>query len=142
MWIGKEMARAGQNREEQAGADFGVTTIGGAAAAVETRGEERELPVFGPGGYCWQPRAGDTVLVIKGGMGGEERCVAAAEPAEPPEDMKPGEVCIRSEGASIFLREDGTITISGTVNVAGSLTLNGVPVAVVTAQGGGQIPAG
>ena len=56
--------------------------------------------------------------------------------------MKPGEVCIRSEGASIFLREDGTITISGAVNVAGSLTLNGVPVAVVTAQGGGQITAG
>lgn len=142
MWIGKEMARAGQNREEQASADFGVTTIGGALAAVDSRGEERELPVFGPGGYCWQPRAGDTVLVVKGGMGGEERCVAAADPGEMPEGMQPGEICIRSGDSAIFLKEDGTIAITGKVAVSGSLTLNGTPVAVVTAGGGVQVPVG
>ena len=30
-----------------------------------TRGEERNLPVYGPGGLVWRPRPGDQVLVIK-----------------------------------------------------------------------------
>ena len=75
-------------------------------------------------------------------MGGEERCVAAADPGEMPEGMQPGEICIRSGDSAIFLKEDGTIAITGKVAVSGSLTLNGTPVAVVTAGGGVQVPVG
>ena len=58
---------------------MGVTTIGGGNASVMTKGEQRNLEVFAPGGLTWQPQAGDTVLVIKGGTGGQERCVVAAD---------------------------------------------------------------
>lgn len=34
---------------------------------VVTRGEVRQLPIYGPGGYVWLPESGASVLVIKGG---------------------------------------------------------------------------
>ena len=73
------------------GAELGVVTIGGNPAAVETRGEVRNLPVFGPGGYVWMPRRGQRVLVLKGGPGGEEQCVAAAEQEEQTLGLNPAD---------------------------------------------------
>ena len=132
MWIGKELARSGQSRREEGAVDLGVTTIGGASAAAETRGEERDLPVFGPGGYCWQPQAGETVLVLKGGAGGEERCIAAADPGAVPADFQPGDVCIRAGETRLYLHADGSVELAGAVNVAGSLSVNGTPVALIS----------
>ena len=57
-------------------ADLGVTTIAGSNVGVVTRGEVRDLPVYGPGGCVWMPENGSAVLVIRGGPGGEELCVA------------------------------------------------------------------
>ena len=70
MWLGKQ----GRLRRESGGAELGVTSIAGAEAAVVTGGESRRLPVYGPGGFCWVPEAGQRVLVIRGGPGGEEQC--------------------------------------------------------------------
>lgn len=129
MWISEQTRRAAP----AAGADLGVTSISGGSAGVVTKGETRELPVYGPGGYCWQPETGQTVLVIKGGTGGEETCVAGAKQAEPPEGMKPGEVYIFAGEGGIYLKEDGKIEISGqielrgNVGVRGTLTVNGEP---------------
>lgn len=120
MWIGKEMARATRPREDSTVVDLGVTTIGGASAAVETRGEDRDLPVYGPGGYFWQPKAGDKVLVIKGGVSGDEQCVAGAAQAEPPENMEKGDIYISNGATSIYLHASGRIDIDG------SLYINGV----------------
>ena len=74
MWLSSRLRPA----VPTADADLGTTTIAGGSAGVLTRGEVRDLPVYGPGGYVWQPAGGDAVLVIKGGPGGEEQCVAGA----------------------------------------------------------------
>lgn len=129
MWLSRQMKPI----PADADAELGVTTIAGGSAGVVTRGEARELPVFAPGGYFWQPENGDTVLVIRGGPGGEERCVAAARQKNAPAGMQPGEICLRAPGgASVLLHRDGTmelcgvgITLRGAVTVTGSLTVNG-----------------
>lgn len=121
MWISKTIAQRGAG--SGSAADMGMTTIGGGSASVMTRGEQRDLEVFAPGGIVWQPQAGDTVLVIKGGAGEQEQCVAAASTTgRAPAGMVPGEPFLYSSGgASIYLRADGTVEVSG------KLTVNGLP---------------
>jgi len=121
MWLGKQLADSTRPREDSTAVDMGITTIGGARAAVETRGENRDLPVYGPGGYIWQPRAGDKVLVVKGGVSGAEQCVVAREQETAPEDMAQGDVYIQAGGASVWLHSSGRIDISG------DLYVNGMP---------------
>lgn len=112
---------------------MGVTTIGGGSASVMTRGEQRDLEVFAPGGLVWQPAAGDTVLVVKGGTGCQEQCVVAAETTgAAPDGMAPGELFLYSSGeASIYLRRDGGISVKGNGSAEGdwetegNLTLTG-----------------
>ena len=141
MWLSKSISLRQRTEQESAAADMGVTTIGGGSASVMTRGEQRNLEVFAPGGLIWQPRAGDTVLVVKGGTGGQEQCVVASSTAAAaPEGLAPGELFLYScGGASIYLRADGGIvvkgnvelqgpvSVNGTVSVNGSLTVNGEP---------------
>ena len=127
MWLSKSLSLRQTAEREGAAADMGVTTIGGGCASVMTRGEQRNLEVFAPGGVVWQPLAGDTVLVIKGGVGGQESCVAAAETAaHAPAGMAPGELFLFSQGgASIYLRKDGSITVKGPVTLDGNVSLSG-----------------
>lgn len=127
MWLSEKFSRHRTVEQEGAGADMGVTTIGGAYASVMTRGEQRHVPVFSPGGMVWQPGSGDTVLVIKGGVGAQEQCVIAAETAQnAPADMEPGELFLYSAaGASIFLRSDGSIRVKGPVEIRGGLEVEG-----------------
>lgn len=62
MWISRQMKPVSATAD----ADLGVTTISGQKAGVVTRGEVRDLPVYGPGGYLWTPANGTAALVIKG----------------------------------------------------------------------------
>jgi len=129
MWLAKTIRREAPTAD----ADQGVTTIAGGSAGVLTKGEVRALPVFGPGGYAWQPKSGETVLVIKGGTGGEESCVAGCSQQGAPAGLQPGEAYVYSAGgASVYLKNDGTLVLSGTkislmgsVSVSGSLHING-----------------
>jgi len=125
MWLSKQLKPV----TAAAGADLGVTTISGRRVGVVTRGEVRDLPVYGPGGYLWTPAGGAEVLVVKGGPGGEEQCVAGTLPLGAPEQVSPGEVCIYGPGGnSVYLRQDGSVTITGTsVSISGPLTVNGLP---------------
>ena len=125
MWLSKQM----KPEMPTADADLGMTTIAGDSAGVVTRGEVRDLPVYGPGGYTWLPESGATVLVIKGGPGGEEQCVAGALRAQPPEGMQPGEVFIHGPGdTQVYLKTDGTLVLKGEiVSIEGALLINGVP---------------
>ena len=127
MWVSERSALRQKEQEEAAAVDLGVTTIGGAHAAVETRGEQREVEVFAPGGIVWQPQEGDTVLVVRGGSGGDEQCIAGASTADKaPEGMAPGELFLYGPGKSaIYLRADGTILLRGRVMVDGALFING-----------------
>ena len=124
MWLSSRMRPA----PATADADLGVTTIAGGEGGVLTRGEVRAVPVYGPGGYVWMPESGAAVLVVKGGPGGEERCVCGAQQSAPPEEMRPGEVLVRGPGGnSVYLRRDGTVVLRGEVRVEGSLWINGSP---------------
>lgn len=130
MWLSKQ-TRSGM---AVSGSDLGVTSISGGSAGVVTKGETRKLPVYGPGGYVWQPAVGETVLVIKGGTGGEESCVAGAKQTEAPDGLRPGEVYIHSSGCGVCLRNNGTvemrgsnIVLKGRVDINGSLYINGEP---------------
>ena len=127
MWVSRAFSLRQAAEREGTAADMGMTTIGGKNASVMTRGEQRELEIFAPGGLVWQPLAGDTVLVVKGGVGCQEQCVVAAETAgSAPKDMAPGELFLYSTGgASIYLRGDGSIDIKGPVSLEGDLRVRG-----------------
>lgn len=127
MWLSKTISLRQRAEQESAAADMGVTTIGGGSASVMTRGEQRNLDVFAPGGLIWQPRAGDTVLVVKGGTGGQEQCVVAANTAAAaPEGLTPGELFLYSSGeASVYLRADGSIVVKGNIELQGPVAVNG-----------------
>ena len=118
MWLSKRTVL----RETESGADAGTVTIGGGEPGVMTALEERDMAVYTAGGYIWRPKAGDSVLVVKceGGsaVAGKAMEKAAAE-------MEGGEVYIKSDKASVHLKNDGRIEISGRVNIVGSLTVNG-----------------
>ena len=125
MWLAKQM-RPGT---PTADAELGVTTIAGDRVGVVTRGEVRDLPVYGPWGYLWAPANGAAVLVVKGGPGGEEQCVAGTRPAQPPVSIRPGEVYLYGPGGSaVYLRQDGGVEIKGgKVSISGELEVNGAP---------------
>ena len=115
MWISQRLRRGAAG--EETAADLGVATIGGEEAGVYARGEVRNLAVCAPGGVLWRPKNGDRVLVLKGGTGGEEACVLGVQGEKT--DLADGEVALRSAAASIVLRNDGTIALSGSVFING-----------------------
>ena len=133
MWISNQMKPAAATAD----ADLGVTTISGRKAGVLTRGEVRDLPVYGPGGYLWTPANGTAALVIKGGPGGEEQCVAGTRPLEEVKQIEPGEVYIYGPGGNaVYLKKDGSVeitggqvSVSGGLSITGQLTVNGQPYA-------------
>ena len=124
MWLSRQIKPGAATAD----ADLGITTISGQKVGVVTRGEVRSLPVYGPGGYAWLPGNGAEVLVIKGGPGGEEQCVAGAKQT-PPAGLLPGEVCVYGPGdTQVRLRRDGTLELrGGTVSIHGQLLINGEP---------------
>lgn len=127
MWLSRQMKLAPPSVE----AELGVTTIAGGSVGAVTRGEIRALPIYGPGGYVWLPESGADVLVVKGGPGGQEQCVAGMKQAEPPAGMQPGEVCIQGPGGSaVYLKKDGSVELKGKkLSLTGSLFINGKPYA-------------
>ena len=137
MWLSRQMKLAPPSVE----AELGVTTIAGGSVGAVTRGEIRALPIYGPGGYVWLPESGAGVLVVKGGPGGQEQCVAGMKQAEPPAGMQPGEVCIQGPGGSAvylkkdgirvtLVKKDGSVELKGKkLSLTGSLFINGKPYA-------------
>lgn len=123
MWI----AERTRGEEKRASAESAVVTIGGDAAAVVSRGEERGLSTASPGGYAWRPRSGEQVLTVRGGTQEAERWIVGVLGASEQASLADGEVCLFSAGgARICLRNDGRVEITGTVYV------NGVPLSAQT----------
>ena len=126
MWLSRQIKPA----PPTADADLGMTTIAGDSVGVVTRGEVRALPVYGPGGYVWMPESGSAVLVIKGGPGGEEQCVAGARQAQVPAGMRPGAGNPSGAGGNTgSLRPGGGGVVGGAGRAPGGLTVNGEPYA-------------
>lgn len=123
MWL----SRQNINKEREKVANIGETTVGGSETAVYTDGETRRVNICAPGGYIWRPTLGNSLLIIKDGDGAAY--AAGEKTAEPPKKFKDGEVFIKSAGgASIWLKNDGTVEISGRINIDGSLFLNGAEI--------------
>ena len=131
MWLSRQVRPGAATAD----ADLGITTISGQKVGVVTRGEIRDLPVYGPGGYLWTPANGAAVLVVKGGPGGEEQCVAGTRPLEEVREIAPGEVYLYGPGEnSVYLKADGSVeirgsrvTVAGELSIEGRLTVNGEP---------------
>lgn len=114
MWLSKKHGVA-----RTSGANLGTASIGGSRAAAVTDAEQRSLPLFAPGGYRWVPEAGEALLVIKCGEGGDYPVIAAGR-CYPGEELSPGEVAIFSKGgAEIRLKNDGSVHIDGTLYING-----------------------
>lgn len=113
------LSEIGKNRRETTEEDcLGTVSVGGGNPTIVSAGSQRDTVLFGPGGMCWVPRRGQSVLVIKSGGAGSEVCIAGAEVTDT-EDMEPGEVKLFAEGASVCLKNDGTIALTGRVLVNG-----------------------
>ena len=97
----------------------GLVTISGDGLAVQLESERRNLKLYTPGGYHWQPKVGQRVLVLKNQ--GEDPCVIALEDGE----SQPDEVTIEA----------------GEVDLRGEIFINGIPleeyILMVTAGGVG-----
>ena len=110
MWLSRKFSAYQAVQQESTAADMGVTTIGGGSAAVVTRGEQRSLTAFSPGG-----------------VGCQERCIVGADTSEfTPEGMAEGELFLYSTGgATVHLKNDGSIAVKGNVSLEGNLEVKG-----------------
>lgn len=115
MWLS---TRKGPEQEDIVPAERGRVSVGGSKPTVLTGGIQVPVTVFAPGGMCWLPKRGQEILVIKAGESGEEGCCLGTE-AEAPEGMEPGELCLRTEKAALWLKNDGRILLEGKVFVNG-----------------------
>lgn len=119
MWMAKPQ---GSQTLGEPGAELGQVTLSGAPVGVALAGERRNVVVCLPGGYHWVPAWGDTVLVVKSGA--EEAPCVVGKPLE--DEVQPGEVWISvAPAAGIRLKEDGSVLLTGQVQVEGSLEVNG-----------------
>ena len=122
MWTSERSRRP---RAEEAPAEVGEITLSQGTAGVSLGGERRWAALCCPGGYAWRPAAGDRVLVLKAGEQGEAPCVAGAE-CGGQWTLEPGEVLIHSGEASIRLKADGTVAVTGRMTVNGKTVLTAV----------------
>lgn len=120
MWLSRKLAQ--HEMQDTASAQDGTVTITGGETAVFSGGEKREVQTASPGGIEWVPKKGMDVLLLRGGVLGEEAYVVGAV-AQKAEGLEPGEVRIYSAkaGTEIILHNSGRIDING------DLFVNGMP---------------
>jgi hypothetical protein len=116
MWLSQR-----KTESEQMNVSAGVVTIPGDSPGIMYGHEKRDIRVLAPGGYVWMPDSGQEVAVINGTEGGMALGVYC-EGAE----LLPGEVMVFSAGgASVCLKNNGDVYITGNVHVAGAIESNG-----------------
>ena len=117
MWLSKRITHPETEPETAA---LGTISMGGSRAAVVTDGEKRDVRIISPGGYCWQPGAGESVLVLKAS---QTYIPGALQTAQA--ELAPGEVMVFSNAARIVLRNNGDMELKGKVRITGRLFVNG-----------------
>ena len=85
-------------------------------------GEKRDVELLVFPGLSWKPAAGEQVLVLRAG---DEYFVCGVPGAESGDGLAAGELRLKSRGASVTVKNDGGIELRGSVNVVGSLLING-----------------
>ena len=118
MWLSKKLAQ--NEMQNTASARSGTVTVEGTETAVYADGEERDAAVVSPRGFFWKPMNGENVLVIKGGVLGEEAYVVGAVQKNDGA-LNAGEIRIASArgDAEIVLKNSGRIDINGSVFING-----------------------
>ena len=117
MWLSRRITHPEQETEAAA---LGTISMGGSGTAVVTDGEKRDVRIISPGGYCWQPGAGESVLVLKAS---QTYIPGALQTAQA--ELAPGEVMVFSNAARLVLRNNGDIEVKGRVRITGRLFVNG-----------------
>ena len=118
MWLSRKLTQ--HEMQNTASAQSGTVTVEGAESAVYTDGEERDVRVASPRGFFWKPGNGENVLVIKGGVFGEEAYIVGAVQQDDAA-LNAGEIRIASArgDAEIVLKNSGRIDINGSVFING-----------------------
>ena len=117
MWLSRRITHPEQETEAAA---LGTISMGGSGAAVVTDGEKRDVHIISPGGYCWQPGAGESVMVLKASQTYVPGALQTAQA-----ELAPGEVMVFSNAARIVLRNNGDVEQKGKVRITGRLFVNG-----------------
>ena len=120
MWIGRKIADSTRAREDSTAADLGITTIGG-KRRWRPGGRTKRCRCTAPGATAGSPGPGTGCWSSRAASPAQEQCVAAAEQGEAPEGMEPGDVCIRSGEASLYLHSDGRIDLTGALYINGTI---------------------
>ncbi len=121
MWLSEKAALG--SRESEPGAEIGTVTEGGVRPSVLLGSERRGLEIVSPGGIFWAPMLNDQVLVTHCG---DEDFVSGTLQSRNAPALVPGEVCIKTGDGRVRVFADGKIELEGTVNVKGTLLLNGI----------------
>lgn len=117
MWLSRKLTH--NEMQNSASAQAGTVTIEGAEPAVYTSGEQRGAKVVSPRGFFWRPTGGEKVLVIKGGVFGEESYIVGA--VQESGELSAGEIRIAPAhgSAEIVLRNNGRVEINGSLFING-----------------------
>lgn len=119
MWLSRKLSQ--HEMQDVASAQDGTVTVEGGELAVFSSGEKREVKTAAPGGYEWQPKKGEDVLVVRGGTFGEEAYAVGAVGQSADDGHPRGAHRSRRAGTEIVLRNNGRIDINGL------LFINGMP---------------
>ena len=138
MWLSEQIRASGGSQAP--GAEVGQVSLEGASIAVVTQGERRSLSMALPGGLRWRPGLGQKVLVLTSAEG--EAIVVGALPDDD-DNLKAGELELQGPDCSIRLGSRGemiltgrNICLSGSVDIVGSLAVNGEDYKPCTCSGG------
>lgn len=112
MWISEKLA---QNKTPVQNTAASVSFTDGGTASLMTGGEARGIPMYSCGGVVWRPKTGDGMLVFKTAGSGE---ICALTPSDPSQ-VAPGEVMLQNGNASVYIKNDGTVHITGTLFING-----------------------
>ena len=119
MWLAEKAASGGGAAET---AEIGVVTISGNRPSVMLGGEKRDVELLVFPGLSWKPAAGEQVLVLRAG---DEYFVCGSPGGETSDGLAAGEFRLKSQSASVTVKNGGGIELRGSVNVVGSLSING-----------------
>lgn len=115
------LSRQKRTEEPEGLALTGPVTVPGDPAGAWLEGERRAAAVYAPGGYHWLPAEGQEVLVLKAGACGEKRCAVGIPQSAEKLELQPGEVAVTAGKAALRLKPDGTVELTGTLRVNGTV---------------------
>ena len=120
MWLAEKIRSTGST----GAADVGIISVGGASPTVMSEYERGSCALLSPAGLIRLPADGEEHLTMECADG--TRAVLGTFVSDVPQGLQEGEIYAATDSARIWIKNDGSIELSGDVNIVGSLTVNGV----------------